>query len=173
MRRPWRYATSFFGVIDLLAILPTYLSLLLVGSNYLAVVRVLRLLRIFRVLKLAEYSSEAGVLIESLLRSRRKILVFLSTLLTIVVIFARADVPGRGTRARLHQHPGGDVLGDRDHVDGGLRRHHARNAAGPLHHLGADPDRLQHHRGTDRHLHRGTGQVAAPQAARLAAGIAA
>lgn len=88
VRRPWRYATSFFGVIDLLAILPTFLSLLFIGSNYLAVVRVLRLLRIFRVFKLAEYSSEAGVLIDSLLRSRRKILVFLFTLLTIVVIFA-------------------------------------------------------------------------------------
>ena len=88
VRRPWRYATSFFGVIDLLAILPTYLSLLFLGSNYLAVVRILRLLRIFRVLKLAEYSSEAGVLIDSMLRSRRKIMVFLFTLLTIVVIFA-------------------------------------------------------------------------------------
>lgn len=88
VKRPWRYATSFFGVIDLLAILPTYLSLLFVGSNYLAVVRVLRLLRIFRVFKLAEYSSEAGILVDSLLRSRRKILVFLFTLLTIVVIFA-------------------------------------------------------------------------------------
>ncbi len=88
VRRPLRYATSFFGVIDLLAILPTYLSLLIVGSNFLVVVRVLRLLRIFRVLKLVEYSSEAGVLINSLLGSRRKIFVFLSTLMTIVVIFA-------------------------------------------------------------------------------------
>lgn len=87
VRRPWRYATSFFGIIDLLAILPTYLSLLLVGSNTLAVVRILRLLRVFRVLKLAQYSSEAGVLVDSLLRSRRKILVFLLALLTITVVF--------------------------------------------------------------------------------------
>ena len=87
VRQPLRYATSFFGIIDLLAILPTYLSLILAGSNYLLVIRILRLLRIFRVLKLVEYSSEAGVLIGALLRSRRKIFVFISTLLTIVVIF--------------------------------------------------------------------------------------
>lgn len=87
VRRPVRYATSFFGVIDLLAILPTFLSLLFPGSASLTVVRILRLLRIFRVLKLVEYSSEAGVLIQSLVRSRRKIAVFIATLLTITVIF--------------------------------------------------------------------------------------
>ena len=87
VRRPLRYATSFFGVIDLLAILPTFLSLLFPASASLAVVRILRMLRIFRVLKLAEYSSEAGVLITALLRARRKILVFVATLLTITVVF--------------------------------------------------------------------------------------
>ena len=87
VKRPIRYATSFFGVIDLLSILPTYLSVLFPGSASLTVVRILRLLRIFRVLKLVEYSSEAGVLIQSLLRSRRKIAVFIATLLTITVIF--------------------------------------------------------------------------------------
>lgn len=87
VRRPWRYATSFFGVIDLLAILPTYLSLLLVGSNYLMVIRVLRLLRVFRVLKMVQYSSEAGVLIGSLARSGRKIFVFICAVITIVIIF--------------------------------------------------------------------------------------
>ena len=87
VRRPLRYATSFFGVIDLLAILPTYLSLVFGGGSFLIVIRVLRLLRVFRVLKLVEYSSEAGVLIQALLRSRRKIFVFVCTLLTIVIIF--------------------------------------------------------------------------------------
>ena len=87
LRDRLRYATSFFGVIDLLAILPTFLSVLFPGSMSLTVVRILRLLRIFRVLKLVEYSSEAGVLIQSLLRSRRKIAVFVATLLTITVIF--------------------------------------------------------------------------------------
>ena len=87
VRQPRRYATSFFGVIDLLAILPTYLSLIFVGSHYLLVVRILRLLRIFRVLKLVQYSSEAGVLITAMKGSRRKIFVFVCALLTIVVIF--------------------------------------------------------------------------------------
>ena len=87
VRRPLRYARSFFGIIDLLAILPTFLSLLFPASTSLTVIRALRLLRIFRVLKLVEYSSEAGMLIEALLRSRRKIFVFIATLLTIVVIF--------------------------------------------------------------------------------------
>ena len=87
VKRPLRYATSFFGVIDLLAILPTFLSLLFPASVSLSVIRILRLLRIFRVLKLVQYSSEAGVLMLALLRSRRKIAVFIATLLTITVIF--------------------------------------------------------------------------------------
>ncbi len=87
VRRPLRYATSFFGLIDLLAILPTFLSLLFPASASLTVVRVLRLLRIFRILKLVEYSSEAGVLIDALFRSRRKILVFITAVLTITVVF--------------------------------------------------------------------------------------
>ena len=84
--RPLRYAVSFFGLVDLLAILPTYLSLLVFGSRYLAVVRILRVLRIFRVLKLGHHTKEAGVLIRALRASHRKILVFLSTVLTSVVI---------------------------------------------------------------------------------------
>lgn len=87
VRNPWRYARSFYGVIDLLAILPTLLSLLFPASTSLAVIRALRLLRIFRVLKLVEYSSEAGMLMQALWRSRRKILVFLATVLTVVVVF--------------------------------------------------------------------------------------
>lgn len=87
VRKPLRYATSFFGIIDLLAIIPTYLSLLFPASASFAVVRALRMLRIFRVLKLAEYTSEAGVLVEALIRSRRKIFVFICTLLTITIVF--------------------------------------------------------------------------------------
>ena len=87
VRAPLRYVRSFFGVIDLLAILPTYLSLLFPGAMALTVIRALRLLRIFRVLKLVQYSIEAGVLVQALVRSRRKIFVFVCTLLTIVVIF--------------------------------------------------------------------------------------
>lgn len=84
--KPMRYAVSFFGVVDLLAILPTYLSLLVFGSRYLAVVRVLRVLRVFRVLKLGHHTKEATVLKDALYASRRKILVFLAVVLTLVVI---------------------------------------------------------------------------------------
>jgi voltage-gated potassium channel len=84
--RPIRYAASFFGIVDLLAILPTYMSLLFFGSRYLLVVRVLRVLRIFRVLKLGHHTQEAAVLRKALYASRRKILVFLFVVLTLVII---------------------------------------------------------------------------------------
>ncbi|MCG7851227.1 MAG: ion transporter [Methanosarcinaceae archaeon] len=84
--RPLKYATSFFGIIDLMAILPTYLSLLLPGGRYLVVIRSLRLLRVFRVLKLVKYLGEADFLIRALRASRRKIILFQFTVLTLVVI---------------------------------------------------------------------------------------
>ena len=84
--KPIRYAVSFFGVVDLLAILPTYMSLLFFGSRYLLVVRVLRVLRIFRVLKLGHHIKEAAVLRKALYASRQKIIVFLFVVLTLVVI---------------------------------------------------------------------------------------
>lgn len=86
VHRPLRYAVSAFGVIDLLAILPTYLSVILPGAQSLLVVRLLRLLRVFRVLKLAEYLRESRVLITALRASRRKIAVFLLTVVSIVVV---------------------------------------------------------------------------------------
>ncbi len=85
--RPLKYATSFFGVVDLLAIVPTYLSLLVPGSQYFLVLRILRILRIFRILKLVPYLSEAQLLMQALKASGRKIAVFLYTVLTLVVIF--------------------------------------------------------------------------------------
>ena len=84
--RPIRYAVSFFGIVDLLAILPTYMSLLFFSSRYLLVVRVLRVLRIFRVMKLGHHTKEATVLRKALYASRRKILVFLFVVLTLVII---------------------------------------------------------------------------------------
>lgn len=84
--KPIRYAVSFFGIVDLLAILPTYMSLLFFGSRYLLVVRILRVLRIFRVLKLGHHTKEAAVLREALYASRQKIVVFLFVVLTMVII---------------------------------------------------------------------------------------
>ena len=90
VRTPVRYATSFFGIIDLLAILPTWLSLFIPGAQSLLVVRILRLLRVFRVLKLAEYLSESALLWRAMRASRRKITIFLFTVITIVVIVGAA-----------------------------------------------------------------------------------
>lgn len=84
--KPWRYATSFFGVVDLVSVLPTYLALFFPELYALIDVRVLRLLRVFRVLKLAAYVSEYQSLANALVASRRKILVFLSAVLMLVVV---------------------------------------------------------------------------------------
>lgn len=83
----WRYARSFFGIVDLLAVLPGYAALLFPDVRYLAVVRLLRVLRVFRVLKLAVYMSETTELTRALIASRRKIEVFTVSVLTLVVIF--------------------------------------------------------------------------------------
>jgi voltage-gated potassium channel len=85
--RPRRYATSFFGVIDLLAILPTYVSLVLPGSQYLVVIRILRVLRIFRVLKLVRFLDEAEIMARALRASARKVAIFIFTVLALMVVF--------------------------------------------------------------------------------------
>lgn len=85
--RPFKYATSFFGIVDLLAIIPTYLSFFLPGSQFLIVIRILRVLRIFRVFKLVQYLVEIRLLNQALRASRRKIVVFLFTVFTLVIIF--------------------------------------------------------------------------------------
>jgi voltage-gated potassium channel len=84
--RPWRYALSFYGVVDLLAILPTYLALLVPDTQSFMVVRGIRLLRVFRILKAAQFLREAEMLMTALRASRRKITVFLGSILIIVLI---------------------------------------------------------------------------------------
>jgi voltage-gated potassium channel len=86
VRRKSRYIFSFFGIVDLLSILPTYIALLLTGSQYLMVIRVLRLLRMFRVLKMARHIGEANVLLNALRASRPKIAVFLFGVMSLVCI---------------------------------------------------------------------------------------
>ncbi len=83
---PLSYAKSFFGIVDLLAILPTYISLVYAGGQYLLVIRLLRILRVFRVLKLVQYVSESRALAHALRKSRRKITIFIFTVLTIVTV---------------------------------------------------------------------------------------
>ncbi len=88
--RPSSYAKSFFGIVDILAILPTYLSLLIPGAESLLVIRGLRLLRIFRVFKLGQFLGEASVLQAALTASRHKITVFLGTIAIVVTILGAA-----------------------------------------------------------------------------------
>jgi len=88
VERPARYARSFYGVVDLLSVVPSYLSLVLPGSQSLLVIRGLRLLRVFRVLKLSRYLGEANVLMGALRSSGYKVTVFLGTVLVIVTIVA-------------------------------------------------------------------------------------
>lgn len=85
VRRPRHYAWSFYGAVDLLAILPSFIGLF-TSANYVMVVRILRLLRVFRVLKLAHFLQETETLVLALRASRRKVLVFLFAVLTLVTI---------------------------------------------------------------------------------------
>lgn len=100
VRHPWRYATSFFGVIDLLSVLPTYLALIFPEIHALLDVRVLRLLRVFRIFRLTAYVAEYQGLALALAASRRKILVFLSAVLMLVLILGTVmyvvEGPGNG-----------------------------------------------------------------------------
>ncbi|HUF61972.1 MAG TPA: ion transporter [Verrucomicrobiales bacterium] len=87
VRRPWRYARSFFGVIDLLSIIPTYLSLFIPsGPQYLVVIRILRLLRLFRIFKMGRYLGQANIILMALRASREKIVVFLFGVVALVII---------------------------------------------------------------------------------------
>ncbi len=99
VRKPWLYFRSFFGLVDLLSILPTYLSLLFPGTKYMMIIRVFRLLRVFRVFKLSEYMGEAQVLVSALVTSSRKIMVFLYAVLTLAIVFGSLMYVVEGSEA--------------------------------------------------------------------------
>ena len=86
VKKPIKYITSFYGIIDLLSTIPKYLSLLLVGSHSLVAFRALRLLRVFRILKLTRYIGESTNFVRALKTSRAKIAVFLSFVLILCII---------------------------------------------------------------------------------------
>ena len=88
--RPKQYALSFYGIIDFLAILPTYLSIFIAGSQYLLVIRGLRLLRVFRIFKLAHFTQEGDIILRAMMASRAKITVFLTFVLLMVTIVGSA-----------------------------------------------------------------------------------
>ena len=84
---PRGYIFSFYGLIDFFSILPTYIAFLFPAAAYMVVIRILRVLRIFRILKLLRYMGEANLLFSALLNARRKIFIFLFSVMTLVVIF--------------------------------------------------------------------------------------
>lgn len=88
VRSRWGYARSFYGIVDLLSIIPTYLGLILTGTGPMLVIRVLRILRLFRVMHMNRYIGEANILLEVLRAGWRKTLVFIYVVLTLVVVFA-------------------------------------------------------------------------------------
>ncbi len=88
--RRWRYAFSFFGLVDLLSVLPTWIGLVLPGARAFLVVRSFRVLRVFRVLKLAQFVGEAGALTRALHASRHKVTVFLIAVLCVVIVVGAA-----------------------------------------------------------------------------------
>ncbi|MEI7867033.1 MAG: ion transporter [Candidatus Methylumidiphilus sp.] len=90
IHRPFKYIFSFYGVIDLLAILPSYVSLLIPGTHYLQIIRILRVLRIFRILKLIQFINQSNLLLNALVASRIKIFIFLFTISTLLIVFGSA-----------------------------------------------------------------------------------
>lgn len=85
-KRKWGYIFSFYGLVDLLAIIPTYLSIFVLNTQFLVVIRSLRLLRVIRVLKLGRYLKDAEFLSDALKASRNKIQIFIASMVTIVLI---------------------------------------------------------------------------------------
>lgn len=88
LERPYRYLTSFYGIVDLISVLPTWLILLFPSGQAILVVRMLRVLRIFRVLRLMQFVGEGRLLIDALKRSFHQIVLFLFGIFTLVIIFA-------------------------------------------------------------------------------------
>ena len=107
IRRPLRYAFSFFGIVDLLAILPTYLSLVIPGAQSLLVIRSLRLLRIFRVLKIVRHLDELSALVEAVKATRTKITVFVMVVMTLVLIMGSAMYVVEGAESGFTSIPRG------------------------------------------------------------------
>jgi len=96
-RKPLRYILSFYGIVDLLSFLPSYLSLFILGSQHLLIIRVLRLLRVFRIFKLGHFVSEGGIVLDALKASKVKIYVFLSFVALMSILI--------GTLMYMVEHP--------------------------------------------------------------------
>jgi len=107
VRRRLRYVFSFFGLVDLVSVLPTYVAVFVPGGHYFLVVRLLRVLRVFRVLKLAQYMGESRSLARALLAARHKIIVFLFYVLALAVLFGSAMYVIEGAQSGFTSIPRG------------------------------------------------------------------
>ncbi len=147
--KPLRYAFSFYGLVDLLAIVPGILALYYSDAQYLLIIRIIRMLRIFRVLKLSPYLKQANYLMTALRGSKQK----------NRGVSAQRQHPGDGVRhsdvrdrrpgTRLHQHPQRHLLGYRHADHRGLWRHRAQDAVGSGDFVAGDDHRLLDHRRPD------------------------
>ena len=151
VRYPSRYARSFFGVVDLLAIVPTYLSLLLPGSQALLVVRVLRMIRVFRVLKLGHYLAGGEEIAQALRASRPKIVVFLASVVSIAVVMGALLYVIEGEAHGFTSIPRGVYWAIVTMTTVGYGDISPGTVPGQIDRGSADDCRLRHHRGADRH----------------------
>lgn len=107
-KRPVKYATSFFGIVDLLATLPTYLSVFFLGAQHLLIVRALRLLRVFRIFKMGHFVSEGQIIVSALQASKTKIYIFISfVMLMAMMIGSVLYIVEGGTNPALDNIPKG------------------------------------------------------------------
>jgi voltage-gated potassium channel len=148
--KPMRYAFSFFGLVDLLAVLPAILALLFANAQYLMIVRVIRMIRVFRVLKLRQYLTQANFLLVALRGSKQKIVVFLVSVSTLVTVY--------GALMYVIEGPSNGFTSIPTSVYRRLRRHHPATPRRPDAGHADHDHRLLDHRRTDRHLHCRTGQ---------------
>ena len=137
LNRPWKYVFSFYGIIDFLSIFPAYLSLLIPATQTLTVLRMLRTLRIFRIFNMQRFLQESFRLLNAIRRSVTKILIFM----LFVSLYVRV-----GQEPGDVEYPEGYLLGCGDDNDGGLRRHIAGDADGPVHIDDSDATGLLYHR---------------------------
>ncbi|WP_194091338.1 ion transporter [Vibrio hibernica] len=85
--KPSAYARSFYGIIDLIAIIPTYLVFFFPSASFIGIIRLLRVMRIFRILKLVRFLQDSNILMRSLIMAKRKIFIFFSAVAVLVTIF--------------------------------------------------------------------------------------